>query len=134
MATEIRVNGDHWFDGPTSCVLVGNVGTVIGGLKVFEDATPDDGLLDLGVVSADGTAQWARVLGRVVTHSEMNRSPFVRSTQAAKIDVRFAKEVPYEIDGGARGETDRLKIRVRPNAIAIRVPIGSSATAPTQLE
>lgn len=134
VATEIRVNGDHWFDGPTSCVLVGNVGTVIGGLKVFEDATPDDGLLDLGVVSADGTAQWARVLGRVVTHSEMNRSPFVRSTQAAKIDVRFAKEVPYEIDGGARGETDRLKIRVRPNAIAIRVPIGSSATAPTQLE
>ena len=134
VATDIEVNGDHWFHGPTSCVLVGNVGTVIGGLKVFEDATPDDGLLDLGVVSAEGTVQWARVLGRIVAHSEMSRSPFVRSTQAAKIDVRFAKKVPYEIDGGARGESDRLKIRVRPHAIAIRVPIGPSAIAPTQLE
>ena len=134
VATDIRVNGEHWFAGPTSCVLVGNVGTVIGGLQVFEDATPGDGLLDLGVVSADGAVQWARVLGRVVTHSEMNHSPFVRSTQAAKIDVRFGKKVPYEIDGGARGKTDRLKIRVRPNAIVIRVPAGSAATAPSQLD
>ncbi len=134
VATEIRVNGDHWFDGPTSCVLVGNVGTVIGGLKVFEDATPDDGLLDLGVVSADGPVQWARVLGRVVVHAEMAHSPFVRSTQAGKIDVRFGKKVPYEIDGGARGKTDRLKIRVRPNAIAVRVPVGSHAAAPSKIE
>ncbi len=120
--TDIRVNGEHWFTGPTSCVLVGNVGTIVGGLQVFDDAKIDDGMLDLGVVSADGVLQWARVLGRVVAHGDIDRSPFVRSTQATKIDVRFDRKVPYEIDGGERGKTDRLKVRVRPHAVMICVP------------
>ncbi len=122
IGTKIRINGHLWFDGPTSCVLVGNVGTITGGLHVFENAKADDGLLDLGVVSADGPLQWARVLGRVIVRSDVDRSPFVDSTQAAKIDVRFDKKVPYEIDGGARGKTDRLKIRVRAQAVIVCVP------------
>lgn len=125
--TEIRINGEHWFKGQTSCVLVGNVSTITGGLPVFEHAKPDDGLLDVGVVSAEGKMQWARVLGRVITHADSDRSPFVRTTQAERIDVRFDKKVPYELDGGARGKTDRLKIRVRPQAVIVCVPEGAEA-------
>jgi diacylglycerol kinase (ATP) len=120
--TKVRLNGHLWFDGPTSCVLVGNVGTITGGLHVFDNAKVDDGLLDVGVVSADGPLQWARVLGRVIVRSDVDRSPFVDSTQAAKIDVRFDKKVPYEIDGGPRGKSDHLKIRVRPQAVIVCVP------------
>jgi diacylglycerol kinase (ATP) len=131
--TKIRLNGHLWFDGPTSCVLVGNVGTITGGLQVFDHAKADDGLLDLGVVSADGPLQWARVLGRVMVHSDMDRSPFVDSTQAAKIDVRFEKKVPYEIDGGARGKTNHLKIRVRPQAVIVCVPEAALASGTTTM-
>ena len=127
--TEIRINGQHWFSGPTSCVLVGNVGTITGGWPVFEHAKPDDGLLDVGVVSAEGKLQWARVLGRVIAHADADRSPFVRTTQAERIDVRFDKKVLYELDGGARGKTTHLKIKVRPQAITICVPEAADAAA-----
>ena len=52
--TKIRVDGRKWFDGPTTCVLFGNVGTITGGIRAFDDARPDDGLLDVGVVTATG--------------------------------------------------------------------------------
>ena len=55
--TKVRVDGSSWFEGPTSCVLIGNVGTVIGGLRVFDTASPTDGLLDVGIVQAEGPVQ-----------------------------------------------------------------------------
>jgi diacylglycerol kinase (ATP) len=125
--TDIRVDGARWFTGPASCVLVGNVGTVTGGLRVFDGAEPDDGLLDVGVVSAEGLAQWARVLGRVVVRAEVDHSPFVQTTRASKIDVRFDRKMPYEIDGGARKKTRNLKIRVRPHAVIVCVPDAETA-------
>ncbi len=126
----ILVDGSPWFEGPASCVLVGNVGTVIGGLRVFETATPTDGLLDVGVVSAEGRLQWLRVLGRVVAHSDVDKSPLVQSTKARKIDVRFGDKVRYELDGGARSKTRDLKVRVRPGALIVCVPQPPIAIAP----
>ena len=127
---KIRIDGSPWFDGPASCVLVGNVGTVIGGLRVFETATPTDGLLDVGVVSAEGRLQWLRVLGRVVSHGDTDRSPLVQSTKAHKIDVRFATKMRYELDGGARTKTRDLKVRVRPGALIVCVPQPPIEVAP----
>ncbi len=119
--TTIRVDGAKWFDDEASCVLVGNVGKILGGIEAFENASPDDGRLELGVVTADGLMQWARALGRTaVGHAE--KSPFVHTTSAKRIDVTMAKATPYELDGGDRTSTKRLKIRVEPAAIAICVP------------
>jgi diacylglycerol kinase (ATP) len=121
----IKVDGAMWFTGKASCVLVGNVGTVTGGITVFADAEPDDGWLDIGVVTAKGVVQWMRVLGRMATgHSE--RSPLTRTTRGRKIDVRLARKTLYELDGGDRPSASRLKVRIEPGAIAIRVPPGSS--------
>jgi diacylglycerol kinase (ATP) len=117
----IRVDGTPWFKGSASCVLVGNVGTASGGLVVFDDASPDDGLLDVGVVTAEGFAAWLRVLARVVRR-QAPRSPFVSVTKARKIDVRFAKPVRYEMDGGARTKTRRLEFKIVPKAVTVRVP------------
>ena len=118
----VRIDGSPWFDGPASCVLVANVGTVIGGLRVFETASPIDGMLDVGVISAEGRVQWLRVLGRVVGHGDVDRSPLVQSTKATKIDVRFDDKVRYELDGGARTKTRNLKVRIRPGALITCVP------------
>src|SRR5947207_1852639 len=60
---KIRVDGVDWFDDEASCVLVGNVGTITGGIEAFDDARPDDGWLDVGVATAHGAAEWARTLG-----------------------------------------------------------------------
>ena len=119
---KIRIDGRPWFEGPTSCVLVGNVGTVIGGLKLFELASPTDGRLDVGVINAEGAFQWLRVLGRLVARAEIDKSPLVQSTQAKKIDVKFSKKLRYEVDGGARTKTRRLKIRIKPKSLIVCTP------------
>ena len=61
---EIKVDGADWYEGPASCILVGNLGDIFGGVEVFPDARPDDGLLELGVVTAEGLAEWSRTLVR----------------------------------------------------------------------
>jgi diacylglycerol kinase family enzyme len=61
----LRGDGRRFFKGRTSCVLVGNVGKILGGVEAFSGATPDDGLLELGGVTARNRVEWARTLGRV---------------------------------------------------------------------
>jgi YegS/Rv2252/BmrU family lipid kinase len=126
--TRIDVDKQPWFDGKASCVLLGNVGTVAGGITAFEDAHPDDGRLDVGVVTADGMVQWARVLGRLVA-GRAERSPLVRTTTGRRIDVRFDTATVYELDGGARAPVKKLKVRIEPAALRVCVPIDEEAVA-----
>lgn len=117
----IKVDGQKWFKGDVSGVLVGNVGAIFGGITVFDDARPDDGRLDLGVITAHGVWQWARALTRTAV-GHAGKSPLVSTTSATKISVRFDRPMPYELDGGSRGSTDRLDIRVEPGAAIVCVP------------
>jgi diacylglycerol kinase (ATP) len=119
--TRIKVDGTPWFDGAASCVLLGNVGQITGGVPAFDDAQPDDGWLEVGVTTAEGPMQWARTLSRI-TVSRSDRSPFVRTTRARNVDVRLAAPRTYELDGGARGTADRLRVRVVRHAVTVCVP------------
>ena len=60
----IKVDDKRWFEGMASCVLVGNIGRIFGGIQVFEGAKADDGRLEIGVVTAKGPVQWSRALAR----------------------------------------------------------------------
>jgi diacylglycerol kinase family enzyme len=124
----VRVDGTKWFKGEASCILVGNVGTLSGGLTAFPDARPDDGRLDVAVVTADGMLQWARVLSRVVV-GRAERSPLVQTTTATELDVRFDSKVPYELDGGDRPGAKRLRVAIEPAAIQVCVPPQTKETA-----
>lgn len=117
----ITVDGRRWFDGEAGCVLLGNVGRVVGGIPAFDDAEPDDGLLEVGVVTAGTVIQWLRVLTRMTT-GRSDRSPLVDITCGATIDVRLDRALPYELDGGDRKPTRRLRIQVEPGALTVCVP------------
>ncbi|MEU4621396.1 YegS/Rv2252/BmrU family lipid kinase [Actinoplanes sp. NPDC023801] len=117
----IKVDGTDWFEGEASCVLIGNVGTITGGIHAFDDAAPDDGWLDVGVATAQNALQWARALGTMaVTRSD--KSPFVRTTRARRIDVTLESKLEYELDGGARSKTKKFTAEVVPGAVQICVP------------
>ena len=118
----VKVDGARFFKGRVSCVLIGNVGRILGGIAAFPDAQPDDGLLDLGVVTAASPVQWARTLGRVAL-GQAEDSPFVDVTRGRQIKIRFSREIPYELDGGARPATARLTIKVRPASVQVCVPL-----------
>src|SRR4029077_7321531 len=47
---KISVDGATWYEGKASCILVGNLGRLFAGVEAFEDASPEDGRLELGVV------------------------------------------------------------------------------------
>jgi diacylglycerol kinase (ATP) len=118
---KVTVDGTEWFDGEASCVLVGNVGTITGGIHAFDDARPDDGWLDVGVATAQGALQWARALGTMAV-GRSDHSPFVRMTRARRIDVKLRSKLEYELDGGARKAAKRLTVKVAPGAVTICVP------------
>jgi diacylglycerol kinase (ATP) len=120
---KIRVDGATWFDDRASCVLVGNVGKLFGGVEAFEHARPDDGMLELGVVTADGLVEWARTIARTAVGSTA-KSPFVQVTRGRKIEAELSRKVLYELDGGDREKTNSLEVDVEPGAIQICVPVG----------
>src|SRR5205814_10374990 len=115
------IDGKKWFKGAASCVLLGNVGALTGGLLAFPDARPDDGWLDVGVTTARGPVQWARTFSRMST-GHADRSPFVRIGRGRRISVKMRAAMRYELDGGARATTTRFKCRIVPGAVTLCVP------------
>lgn len=118
---KIKIDGTRWYKGPASCVMVGNVGGLFGGIEMFADAQPDDGLLDVGVLTSEGPVQLMRAVARTALGSAQ-KSPFVRVTQGRKVRVKLSRKVPYELDGGDRTDVKSFKARVEPGAITVCVP------------
>ena len=117
----IDVDGKRFFSGKVSCVLTANVGKIFGGVEAFPQAQPDDGLLELGVVTARNPVQWALTFGRLaVGHPE--RSSFAEVTQGKKFKIKFDQKVRFELDGGARPASKKLRVKVHPHSVTVCVP------------
>jgi diacylglycerol kinase (ATP) len=117
----INVDGARWYKGPANCILLGNMGDLFGGIEVFEDARPDDGLLDLGVVTAEGAVQMARTVVRTA-FGTAQKSPFVRVTKARSVKVKLDRKVRCELDGGDRSKVKSFKVEVEAGAVTVCVP------------
>ncbi len=117
----VEVDGVKFFSGKAGCVIVGNVGRVLGGIDAFDDATPHDGKLDVAVITATSPTQWARVLGRAAI-GKTARAKYVEMTSARKIDIGLKSSRLYQVDGGDRVKTKRLKVRAEPDALLVCVP------------
>jgi diacylglycerol kinase family enzyme len=125
---KIRVDGAPWYDGKASCILLGNVGELFGGIETFEDARPDDGKLDVGVVTAEGVLEWGRMIARAAVGTAA-RSPLAQTTKAHKVKVKLSRKVLYELDGGDREKVKGFKVEVVPGAISICAPIEVAAVS-----
>ena len=122
---QISVDGARWYKGKASCILVGNVGKLFGGIEVFEDARPDDGKLELGVVTAEGVVDWSRVLARTVV-GKASTSPLAQTTKARTVKVKLDRKVLYELDGGDRTKVKSFKVKVERAAVNVCVPRADS--------
>jgi diacylglycerol kinase (ATP) len=117
----IEIDGAPWYHGDASCVIVGNVGTILGGLPAFPDASPTDGKLEIGVVDARTVTDWLRVLASA-TIKRADRSPLTKMASAERISIRFDRSLPWEVDGGDRDRATDFEIRCVPDAIRICQP------------
>ena len=118
----VKVDGNLFYEGQLSCVLVGNVAKVFASIEAFDGARHDDGLLEIGVVSASTPMEWTRAVTRVVV-DRAEKSPFVDVTRGKKIRVTLKDKLAYEIDGGDRPPTRKLRIDVQPGSVQVCVPV-----------
>jgi diacylglycerol kinase (ATP) len=114
----VTVDDTTW-RGRSALVLVGNCGTVTGGLEVFPDAVPDDGILDVAILSARGPRQWMSVLWRLLRHRSQ-RPDLVHRMRGTNVHVRLDRAVEYELDGEVRPATTDLHFTIEPAALSVR--------------
>jgi YegS/Rv2252/BmrU family lipid kinase len=117
----IEIDGKSWFKGKASCVLLGQMGTLAAGIVAFPEAQPDDGLLEVGVVTAENALQWTRVLSRLVAE-DAKHSPLAQFGRGRKVRITLDRPTTYELDGGARDAKKKFRAGVEPGAITVCVP------------
>ncbi|THV30833.1 diacylglycerol/lipid kinase family protein [Glycomyces paridis] len=111
-------------------LMVGNCGTLQGGVTLLPDADPADGELDLLLLSAEGVGQWLDTLRSFVWDNGIRRlfggGDKARSAETAahararKVVVELSRPRVLEIDGEDLGETSAFTITVRPAAVRVR--------------
>ena len=133
---DIRLSGQNLepSDEQAHTLLVGNCGSLQGGMTLFPDADRSDGELDLLVLSADSIPGWADTMRNLVWDNGLRRllSPSSSEEDQAKnsdsathrriteLTVELDEPRVFEVDGDALGETNRVEISVQPGAVRVR--------------
>ena len=101
-------------------VIVGNVGRLSGGMRLLSEARPDDGLLDVAVLSPRTLGHWISlgwgVLRRKDTVSNM------RTFTATRVEILSNRVQPRQLDGDLITAGKQLLVTVRPKALLLCVP------------
>lgn len=124
-------------DGTTTAesahtLLVGNCGTLQGGVTLLPDADPSDGELDLLILNADSIAGWADTMRNLVWENGLRRLLTKSSDDSAqssdtathrritKLLIELDEAREFEVDGDTIGAVTRLEIEVQPAAVRVR--------------
>jgi diacylglycerol kinase family enzyme/membrane-associated phospholipid phosphatase len=96
--------------------LVGNVGTLQGGLRLFPDASPTDGKLDVLIGNPTTVVDWAKVASGLLGGADVEPLEY---GQGRKVVIESAVPIPYQLDGDASGETNRLEAEAVPAGLMV---------------
>ena len=112
----------------TRTVLVGNSGTLLGGLVLMPKAEIDDGQLDIVNIAPTGLAGWVAVAARVATRKRRGHER-VEHWQASSIVIEADEPQPSQIDGDPIGDASELRMRIEPGVLVVRVADVAEPTA-----
>lgn len=101
----VQVDGLVCYEGPTLLVAVANGRFFGGGMEIAPEARPDDGLLDVIVVTAMRRLEVMRYIGTIYEGKHVGL-PWVRTARGKHVEVSSVDSVPLETDGEAIGTTD----------------------------
>jgi len=103
-----------------SALIVGNVGSLQGGLPLLPDARTDDGLLAAVVLPAGGPTRWLAVAAGILLRRPAQGG--VYRIQFVELQVTLDRQQPWELDGEVMGSTRRFTVKAQPGALLLRTP------------
>jgi YegS/Rv2252/BmrU family lipid kinase len=124
VAMILRADGGRPRRRWASGVIVGNVGSLPGNVRLLPDAVPDDGVLDVAVLAARGWLGWLRLAIDVLLRRRTGR---VAHLTCRELIVDASRARRWEVDGEVAGFTRRLRITLQPGSLVIRVPAPAAA-------
>lgn len=112
----------------TWTVLFGNLPRVPGGLAVFPDAAPDDGLLDTLELPLRSPLDWLAVAcaGLLRRPRRVRPLAYGRTSHAR---VSSSAPLPVQLDGDVVRDVVELEIGLLPGALTVRHALGASRFA-----
>ncbi|WP_330261125.1 diacylglycerol kinase family protein [Streptomyces sp. NBC_00539] len=138
MRLSVRLDGGPVHERRARMVVIGNVGTLQGGLPLLPDARPDSGRLEVVLLDPRGARGWlaaAGHLGSRMLPGRATRTPggprgprgavaggALEYFSAVRVDISFVKPQPRELDGDVVGSGTRLTAEVEPGALRICLP------------
>ncbi len=97
MRVRIRLDGGKPLRRRARTVLIGNVGKLQGGIPLLPDAQPDDGWLDVAVLTPNTLGHWAAMAWGVVRRRRDVRR--METFRARHVEVFSNRTQPRELDG-----------------------------------
>ncbi|MEU3725350.1 diacylglycerol kinase family protein [Streptomyces sp. NPDC031705] len=135
MRLSIRLDGGPVRERRARMVVIGNVGTLQGGLPLLPDARPDSGRLEVVLLDPRGARGWLAAAGHLTARMLPGRQEAgpgggygrvaggaLEYFSAVRVDIRFARPQPRELDGDVIGPGTRLSAEVEPGALRIWLP------------
>ena len=116
----LRADGGRVLRRRASGIIVGNVGALQGGVVLLPGAEPDDGVLDLMVLTARGWSGWLALTADVMLRR--TRTGRVARSEFRELRVQLDRPQLWELDGEVMGMTRQLVVVVQPGQLLVRVP------------
>jgi diacylglycerol kinase family enzyme len=122
-AIRVEVSVD---DGPSTrhwvrTVVIGNVGYLQAGIPLLPDASIDDGVLDVVLISPSKFLSWVPLLVRVLSKNKRTDAALNRLT-GRKVSVRAGHDTPRQLDGDSIGKGRELHAECVHTRLLVRVP------------
>ncbi|XTZ16479.1 diacylglycerol/lipid kinase family protein [Micromonospora echinospora] len=120
MKVSIRVDDRPPLRRRAKSVLVANVGRLQGGVTLLTEAEPDDGYLDVAVLTPRTLRHWLELGWAVVRRRD--RVPRMEVLRCRRVEITSNRAQPRELDGDLIEPGRSLRVEIRPGALWLCVP------------
>ena len=129
----ISLDGGKPFRRKVKSVLLANMGQITGGLSIFPTASPNDGLIDIGILKAATLAHWIHLMGSALV-GRAHRDPSLEVHQARTVAITTRRPQPVQFDGEEEERTRSLTVEIVPQAVHVLLPQAAPAVLSSQDE
>ncbi|MFC4999434.1 diacylglycerol/lipid kinase family protein [Dactylosporangium cerinum] len=120
MRVTIRIDDEAPIRRRARSVLIANVGRLQGGVRLLREAAPDDGVLDIAVLTPRTLRQWAALGWGLLRRN--GRTPSMEVFQGARVEVISDRSQPRQLDGDLIEAAATLSVEVMPDVLWLCVP------------